>query len=241
METDNLLNRVSPLVIVMLLAALAAAPPIRAWADTHPASYDNEICDPLADYFLGMEDYPEAIRRHLIVIHEHPNNALAHYHLGFAYGMMGEHRRELAQYRKAVDLGLDNWELFLNLGLLYLESGHIRDAAHVLQLAALLGPGHPETHFNLALAYERSGAFAQAEQEALISLEIDPNQLDARNTLGTIYAEEGNLRRAKEEWTELIEANPAYTPARANLAILRRHMEAAPVKGLRDTSFTHSQ
>src|SRR5580693_9465817 len=54
------------------------------------SSQDEEVCDPLADYFLGMEDYPEAIRRHQLVIKAHPDNALAHYHLGFSYGLMGE-------------------------------------------------------------------------------------------------------------------------------------------------------
>ena len=52
---------------------------------------DSQVCDPVADYFLGMEDYPAAIGRHLVVIREHPENALAHYHLGFAYGVTGQH------------------------------------------------------------------------------------------------------------------------------------------------------
>ena len=68
-----------------------------------------------------MEDYTEAIRRHRIVIDDNPGNALAHYHLGFAYGVVGKHRQELAEYQKAINLGLDDWQLFLNLGLLYLE------------------------------------------------------------------------------------------------------------------------
>src|SRR5215831_14770749 len=80
------------------------------------ATSDSQVCDPLADYYLGMEDYPAAIRRHLAVLREHPDNALAHYHLGFAYGVTGQHRHELHEYRRAVDLGLDDWQVFLNLG-----------------------------------------------------------------------------------------------------------------------------
>src|ERR1700756_5352585 len=55
---------------------------------------DQQVCDPLGDYYLGMENYPAAIRRHLVVIREHPDNGLAHYHLGFAYRGIGAHRRE---------------------------------------------------------------------------------------------------------------------------------------------------
>ncbi|HUO04891.1 MAG TPA: tetratricopeptide repeat protein [Candidatus Binataceae bacterium] len=238
--------------IAGLLIALVVQPPHRAWATARASAYeDEEVCDSLADYFLGMEDYPEAIRRHRIVVREHPDNALAHYHLGFAYGVMGDHRHELSEYRKAIDLGFGDWQLFLNLGLLYLETGNTRDATEVLRLATLLGPSQPETHFNLALAYERDGVRAKngagrrgslemAEQEALFSLEIDPDQPDARNTLGTIYAEEGEFDRAMAEWTELAAANPGYTPARTNLQILRR-AEAESRKNLHDTSFTGAQ
>jgi len=194
-------------------------------------SSDDQVCDAVADYYLGMEDYPEAIQRHREVIESNPNNALAHYHLGFAYGVMGQHQRELAEYQKAVSLGLDDWQLFLNLGLLYLENGQLQDATEVLRLSALLGPDHAEPHFNLALAYEHRGMLDQAEQQMLLSLEIDPTQVEAHNTLGAIYAEEGKYLRARDEWTELVQANPDYAPARANLNILQR-VERTGLEGL---------
>ena len=146
-------------ICLFVLIALILQSPISARASARSSSYDEQVCDPLADYFLGMEHYPR-IRRHRIVISDDPANALAHYLLGFAYGVVGQHRQELAEYQKAIALGLDDWQLFLNLGLLYLESGQNRDATQVLRLAALLGPEQPETHFNLALAYERRGALA---------------------------------------------------------------------------------
>jgi Tfp pilus assembly protein PilF len=185
-------------------------------------SSDPQVCDPLADYYLGMEDYPAAIRRHLVVIREHPDNALAHYHLGFAYGVTGRHRRELLEYRRAVALGLDNWQVFLNLGLVYLENGQLENATEVLRLATLLGPYQSETHFNLGLTYERRGMLGDAEQEMLLALRLNPQEVDVRNTLGLIYAEEGRYALAREEWSDLLGADPAYTPARENLALLQR-------------------
>ena len=222
-------------ICLVALIALVSQLPVSARASAKSNASDEQVCDPLADYFLGMEDYPEAIKRHRAVIDDDPGNALAHYHLGFAYGVVGEHRQELAEYQKAIELGLDDWQLFLNLGLLYLEGGQTQDATQVLRLATLLGPDRPETHFNLALAYERRGALAQAEQEALLSLQIDPSQPDARNTLGAIYAEEGKYVRASEEWNELVGEIPDYTPARTNLAILQ-HAESNRSKGGIDPS-----
>jgi tetratricopeptide (TPR) repeat protein len=226
----------------MALISLVFQMPISAWAlaTTNNNTADEQVCNPLADYFLGMEDYPEAIQRHRVVIVDDPDNALAHYHLGFAYGVTGEHKKELSEYQRAVNLGLDDWQLFLNLGLAYLENDRIADATAVLRLSTLLGPARPETHFNLALAYERHGALAQAEQEALLSLQIDPNQPDARNTLGAIYAEEGKYVRAGQEWRELVSANPDYTPARTNLAILQNVETNAPKGTVGVSIFTHT-
>jgi tetratricopeptide (TPR) repeat protein len=228
-------------VTVSLVMALGVCQPAIARAALGASSSsEGEVCDPVADYFLGMEDYPEAIRRHQLVIKEHPDNALAHYHLGFAYGLTGQHQQELAEYEKAINLGLDDWELFLNLGLLYLEAGNVTAAMHVLKLAALLGPDHPETHFNLGLAYQRLGRLPEAEQEVLQSIQIDPSQVDARNTLATIYAEEGKYSRAHEEWSELVETDPSYAPARQNLIILQK-VERGETNGSRIGGLAHEQ
>jgi len=224
-------------LLVVVLTAVVLAAPSGIWASAADQKFsgDEQVCDPIADYFLGMEDYPEAIRLHRVVINRSPDNALAHYHLGFAYGMVGRHDEELREYRDAVDLGLSDWALFLNLGLLYLESQHLAAATDVLRLATLLGPDRPETHFNLGLVYERRGMLGPAEQEILLSLRLDGDQPDALNTLGVIYAEEGEYSRAREEWNDLLRTRPAYEPARANLTILDR-----AERGRVSASFAHT-
>jgi len=186
------------------------------------ASDHDEVCDATADYFLGAEDYPQAIETHLRVIAAHPDDALAHYHLGFAYGMLGLHRDELTEYLRAVGLGLKQWDLFLNLGRLYLENNEIHAANAAFTTATILGPGHAEAHFNLALVYEWRGALGAARNEILTSLRLDPNQPDARNMLGLIYAEQGNVVEARRIWSDLAAAEPNFAPARANLALLER-------------------
>lgn len=224
------------LLVAAVVAVVLAVPPA-LWASAAESipSDNEEVCDPIADYFLGMEDYPEAIRRHRLVLTRNPGNALAHYHLGFAYGMVGRHDQELRQYRDAVNLGLSDWALFLNLGLLYLENQQLAEATDVLRLATLLGPDRAETHFNLGLVYERRGMLGPAEQEILLSLRLDGDQPDALNTLGVIYAEEGRFARAREQWTDLLRIRPAYGPARANLTILDR-----AERGQVSASFAHT-
>ena len=205
----------------MLLLSPAIACIARAGGD------EQQVCDVAADYALGVEDYSEAIRLHAEVVRERPDNALAHYHLGFAEGMIGDKTAEIREYQRAEKLGLRNWDLFLNMGLAQLENGDLDAATDSLRWAVLLGENHAESHFNLALVYERRGLLADAEHEILTSLQLNPGQPDARNSLGVIYAEEGKNRGASQVWRELAREMPDYEPARTNLELLGSRMETA--------------
>jgi len=142
--------------------------------------------------------------------------------------MVGDSAKEVSEYTEAVRLGLDQWDLFMNLGLAYLDQEELGKAVSALEIAVLLGPDHPETHFNLALAYERNHRLPAALWEISTSLRLAPNDPDERNTRAIIYAELGDRRCAREEWVRLLQVAPDYVPARANLAILDRPTMSAP-------------
>ena len=202
------------LAVVLLMLAR----PVRAASSVTSES----VCDVSADYALGMENYPEAIRLHENILRHDPNDAIAHYHLGFAYAMSHDAAGELREYRRAEQLGLRQWDLFLNLGILYLENHDNGAAIAALTTAAKLGPRHPEAHFNLALAYERAGLLTAARREILASLNLQPDQPDAQNTLAVVYAEAGDYIDAREVWTELVRVDPDNQSALKNLAALDR-------------------
>jgi protein O-mannosyl-transferase len=197
------------------LLALCLIPVSFAWAGA-----TDSVCNPTADYFLGNEDYPEAVRLHRLVIEQHPHDALAHYHLGFAEGMMGDRKDEISQYQMASQLGLKDWGLYLNLGRAYLEADQIEPATDAFRESTALGPEHAEAHFNLGLVYERSGLLSAAASELSRSLALDPRQPDARNMLALVDAEQGNYAAAQAMWGELVKSAPNFAPAQANLAIL---------------------
>ena len=109
---DVLQLRVAAITLVLLLQCVTSS---------QAAGPKDEICDVNADFALGLEDYPAAITLHRKVLRARNDNALAHYHLGFAYGMTGHKRDEINEYLAASRFGLDKWDLFLNLGLAYLD------------------------------------------------------------------------------------------------------------------------
>jgi len=183
---------------------------------------EERVCDVAADIALGLGDYPTAIGLHRRVLQSEGNNALAHYHLGFAYGIVGRTTEEISEYRAAIGLGLKNWDLFLNLGLAYFDRQELEKATAAFETAVSLGPQHAETHFNLAVVYERENRLDEALKEIVASLALAPKDLDAANTDAIICAKMGNLVFARNIWTQLVQAAPDYAPARTNLALLNR-------------------
>jgi Flp pilus assembly protein TadD len=203
-----------------LFAGIALAIFLPCSASSRAAASKEDICNADADFALGRADYPAAIALHRNVVRTQKDNALAHYHLGFAYGMTGRKRDEINEYLAAVRLGLDRWDLFSNLGLAYLGQNDGPNAIKALQFAILLGTNHPEAHFNLAIAYEKGNRLGEALQEIIVSLRLAPEDPDEENTKGIICAERGNLVCARDEWEHLVQVVPDYAPARVNLAIL---------------------
>jgi tetratricopeptide (TPR) repeat protein len=235
-----MVKRTALLVVAAVMAVLVVQW-FRLSTAVAATSATRQICDPKADFYLGIEDYPQAVRLHRAFLAKHPGDALAHYHLGFAYGMLGERSAELRQYREAVALGLTHWDLFLNLGLAEMENGNLNAAANDFRVSVLLGPTHPESHFNLGLVDERLGLLTEAEQQMLASLELDPTQLGARNMLGIIYARLSDTARATSEWRALIRDAPGYGPARDNLDILEHQPVVTASGGGQEVAFTRAE
>lgn len=210
------MRNIALIVVAVFISVLSIWLPKAAMA----SGAEQQVCDVGADYYLGVEDYLEAIRLHVEVVRKQPGNALAHYHLGFALGMLGDRLAEVREYRQAEVLGLTSWDLFLNLGLALIDSGDLDAATESLRRAVVLGGDHFESHFNLALVDERRGMLADAEHETLEALRLNPEQPDARNLLGDVYAQEGDTASASLVWSELVRDVPDYEAARKNLAIL---------------------
>jgi Flp pilus assembly protein TadD len=117
--TDNATTHSA--VLRLCVTAITLALLLPCFTSSVAAASEQQICDVNADLALGLEDYPTAIALHRIVLRAHNEDALAHYHLGFAYGMTGRTRDESSQYLAATKLGLRKWDLFLNLGIAYMS------------------------------------------------------------------------------------------------------------------------
>jgi Tfp pilus assembly protein PilF len=110
---------------------------------------------------------------------------------------------EIGEYRRAATLGLQNWDLFLNLGLAYAERLELANALAALKRAVSLAPERVETHFNLALLYEQETRRNEA-LKITVARRLDPQDLDVENTNAILCAEISDLVCARNLWTHLV-------------------------------------
>lgn len=179
-----------------------------------PVPVKRWTCDREADNALTRHDYKEGIRLHREFLEAEPGNALALYHLGYAYGQTGDHEREVFFYERAAALGFKEDNIFFNLGMAYGELNRTEEAVKAFQKALDLDPHSADNHFGLALAYQRSAADRLAEEEFLKAIDIDPAHVDARLYLSMLYADKGQLQKAAEQLRDILKIDPSNSGAR---------------------------
>jgi len=179
-------------------------------------------CDRDADEALKRRDYGEGILLHQRFLEKEPENALALYHLGYAYGQTGNHEKEVFYYENAVGLGFKKENIFFNLGMAYGELNRIEEAVSVFKKALDINPDSAENHFGLALAYQRSVADKLAEEEFLRAIKIDPAHVDARLYLSMLYADMGEMQKAAEQLRNILKIDPHNEGAKEFLKRIER-------------------
>jgi tetratricopeptide (TPR) repeat protein len=171
-------------------------------------------CDIAADNAMKRENYHAALLLHERLLEKEPDNALALYHLGYAYGQTGNHQMEVHYYEKAIALGFVKDAIFFNLGMAYGELNQIEKSLKAFEKAVSLDPDNADNHFGLALSYQRRLTDELAEAEFLKAIEIDPEHIDARLYLSLLYADMGELGKAIQQLRTILEIDPNHTGAR---------------------------
>lgn len=172
-------------------------------------------CDEKADMAIKKGDYQSGMRLHRRILEKDPHHALASYHLGYAYGQLGQHTQEVHYYEQAVSEGYDqDADLFYNLGMAYGELNMPPKAVSAFKRAVALNPESCEYHYGLAIAYRVNSNTASAEDAFLKAIEIDPNYLDARWDLGLLYVDSGHLAKARHQLRKILAIDPSHHRAK---------------------------
>ena len=171
------------------------------------------ICDEEADNAMRQQDYEAGILVHQRFLEKEPENALALYHIGYAYGQIGNHLKEVFHYEKAIALGFGEHRIFFNLGMAYGELNQGKKSIRAFKKALDIDPDSADNHFGLAMAYQRNLDDKLAEEEFLKVIKIAPGHLDARLYLSILYTDMGDLQKAGNQLREILEIDPTHKTA----------------------------
>lgn len=162
------------------------------------------------DYAAAQADYERYLE-------QRPNDAAAHFDLGYVYTAQQQKDKAIAEYRKAVELDPKMIQAQLNLGISLL-SGEPKAAIEPLQKVVALNYAFERGHYMLGFAEERSGDAVTAGKEFTVAVKLDPNDADAHGALGRVDLASGKAADAETEFRELLRLKPGDSEAELDLA-----------------------
>jgi tetratricopeptide (TPR) repeat protein len=183
-----------------------------------PAAHEkSDTTEQHAFQAMASGDYQTGIRLYEQIIAKDPNNALAHYYLGYAYGQTGNRLDEVDFYKKAVSLGYKTDQIYHNLGEAYLELGQVTESIRAFKQGLAINSNSADNHFGLAKAYHETQSWHLAEQELLKTIGLEPRVVEFREFLGLFYMERRDFLKAAEQFEQILEIDPDHEGARLYL------------------------
>jgi tetratricopeptide (TPR) repeat protein len=138
-------------------------------------------------YFAGKEK--EAFEMIETAISKDPHKSIYYYIKGVLNNNKGKYSRALENFDKALSLnaGSNEFNIYLNRGVSYLEMEEMDAALKDLTKAIALGPNNASAYHSRGRIYYASKQYAEAVKDFSRSVEINPNNDAAYYNLGMTY------------------------------------------------------
>jgi Flp pilus assembly protein TadD len=204
-----------------LVALLGTAHGLFAQTSSKPPRKSQRVEDPeakelnalLASARAAMEkkDYAAAAQSYRDYLAKKPDDANAHFQLGYAYTALQNLADAKTQYEKAIALDPKMAAAYRNLGLTLLSTDPAA-AIEPLQQAAKLEPEDAGTKWLLGVALEGSGKDALALEQYEASKKLDDKNPNLRNSLGFVLLRSGRIAEAEAQFRESLALYPTGGP-----------------------------
>ncbi|HEY4281970.1 MAG TPA: tetratricopeptide repeat protein [Chthoniobacterales bacterium] len=161
----------------------------------------------------ALHDYERAIQLN-------PNDSTAHHWLGGdCFAPTGQHEREVAELKRALELDPLSLIINSNLGVAYIRAGRLDEAVAQFRKAVALDDSFYPAHREYGLALELQGQIPEAilQYERAAALTDDPIPLGA---LGRIYGIAGRTDEAKKIFEQLRQLRAQRYTAAYSLALV---------------------
>jgi len=202
------MRRLAKLVALGTLVVLLGAF-VGARAQTGGAAKKHVTADPAAEALNRLldeaqnaadrKDYATAAEDYRAYLEKKPDDALAHFNLGYVYTALEKPDAARTEYEKAVSLDPKMAPAYQNLGLTLLASDPAAAVAS-LQKAVELSPEEVRPRLFLGKALERSGKIEPAIEQYRAAEKLAPEDLDVRLSLGWALLNESRIGDAQAEF-----------------------------------------
>ncbi len=186
-----------------------------------------------ADQMVEESRLKEARDLYQGIVKQYPNEAKAHFQIGYISSQLGDHNLVVPHYLKAVSQKTDYFEeAHIVLGQAYLNSKHYarainefktvltknpqnRDVRVFYDIASFSlvlskNPNSAEAHNGLGYAYYQRKDYSKALAEYLKAVKLNPNYSSAYFNLGVLYFNVGRFSDAKVHYLKAVELDPGH-------------------------------
>ena len=166
------------------------------------------------NYDTAIATFGEAIRLN-------PNDALAFYSRGLAYGKKGDNEHAIADYNQAIRLDAKNALAFRNRGLAYEKKGNNDQAIADFSEAIRLDPNDALAFNSRGVVYAMKGDYDRAIADFNKGILLDPTRAVAFGNRGLAFVKKGDNNQAIADFDAAIRLNPYDARAFCNRGITK--------------------
>ncbi len=178
--------------------------------------------------FERNKDYHHRVLMWKDVIRKQPANARAHNNLGKIYFDMGEGKKALSFYQKAVRLDPDYSDAYTNIGVYYSKAGNPAKAEGFYRRALGLDEKHGVAHYNLGTLLMAEQKYQEAVGHFLQALKYRFFKPDVYHNLALCLYGIDKRGEALSVLKILTQRHPGYRPGHKLLDEMRRMPPATP-------------
>lgn len=125
-----------------------------------------------------------------------------------------------SKYREYLSFNCHNAEVWLNLGILYYQTGSYQSALSAIANSLEIDGLNAMPYYVMGCCLERTDNIAEALEAYQDAIALDPNLLDAYNNLGNLLAQFSDISQAESVYSQAIAANPEHFGSYINLGNL---------------------
>lgn len=221
------------LFLCAVSAVLASAPLVSAQtpskkhipADPAEVALSNLLAS--AQAAMDRKDFPAAAQNFQDYLAKKPDDAPAHFGLGFAFMSMQKLPEAKGEYEKAISLDPKMAPAYLNLGLTLVDTDPAAAVAP-LQKALELSPNQPGPKFLLGVAFEKTHKLPEAIEQYQAADALDGADFNIRFALGRVLLDTGHASEAEPEFRAAADIRPDNAVARLGLArslVMQKHLD----------------